>query len=134
MDAQNDPGPDLLSDWGSDSEESSKSDSQDDSKSDLLSDWGSDSQDDSKLDSQDDSRSNSLDKSSSDLLNWCALLYYNYIDHQLTIPRYAELPARRVDLVGDYAGSELFLVEGDSLLLKCWSDLKLDFQCKIFER
>ncbi len=42
--------------------------------------------------------------------------------------RYASLPSRRVDLVGDYAGSELFVVEGDSLLLKCFSDAKLDFE------
>ena len=41
--------------------------------------------------------------------------------------RYGHLPARIVDLVGDYAGKELFLVEGDSLLLKCFSDPKLDF-------
>lgn len=32
-----------------------------------------------------------------------------------------------MDLVGDYAGSELFIVEGDSLLLRCFSDAKLDF-------
>lgn len=31
-----------------------------------------------------------------------------------------------MDLVGDYAGSELFFVEGDSLLLRCFSDAKLD--------
>ena len=42
-------------------------------------------------------------------------------------PRYASLLSRRVDLVGDYAGSELFFVEGDSLLLRCFSDAKLDF-------
>ena len=32
--------------------------------------------------------------------------------------------------MGDYAGSEPFLVEGDSLLLKCLSDSKLDFDRK----
>lgn len=32
-----------------------------------------------------------------------------------------------MDLVGDYAGSELFIVEGDSLLLRSFSDEKLDF-------
>lgn len=35
-----------------------------------------------------------------------------------------------MDLVGDYAGSELFVVEGDSLLLRCLSDPKLDFNGK----
>lgn len=42
--------------------------------------------------------------------------------------RYASLSSRRVDLVGDYAGSELFIVEGDSLLLRSFSDAKLDFE------
>lgn len=40
---------------------------------------------------------------------------------------YGQLYSRRVDLVGDYAGSEPFLVEGDSLLLHCFSDQLLDF-------
>lgn len=42
--------------------------------------------------------------------------------------RYASLSSRRVDLVGDYAGSELFIVEGDSLLLRSFSDPKIDFE------
>lgn len=37
------------------------------------------------------------------------------------------MSSRRVDLVGDYAGKELFLLEGDSLLLRCFNDPKLDF-------
>ncbi|KAK4988926.1 hypothetical protein LTR66_007187 [Elasticomyces elasticus] len=40
---------------------------------------------------------------------------------------YRKLSSRRVDLVGDYAGDELFLIEGDSMLLHCFSDDKLDF-------
>ncbi|KAK3677050.1 hypothetical protein LTR78_003255 [Recurvomyces mirabilis] len=40
---------------------------------------------------------------------------------------YRKLLSRRVDLVGDYAGDELFIIEGDSLLLRCFSDRKLDF-------
>ncbi|KAL6716555.1 hypothetical protein ACLMJK_006122 [Lecanora helva] len=40
---------------------------------------------------------------------------------------YGQLASRRVDLVGDYAGREVFLLEGDSLLLQCFSDPKLDF-------
>ncbi|KAK8203086.1 DEAD/DEAH box helicase-like protein [Phyllosticta capitalensis] len=41
---------------------------------------------------------------------------------------YGKVYSRRVDLVGDYAGSEPFLVEGDSLLLECFSDELLDFE------
>nr|POF18005.1 putative helicase [Quercus suber] len=41
--------------------------------------------------------------------------------------RYRKLLSRRVDLVGDYAGNELFLIEGDSMLLRCFSDDLLDF-------
>ena len=43
---------------------------------------------------------------------------------------YGRQSARRVDLVGDYAGKELFLLEGDSLLLHCFSDATLDFKRK----
>ncbi|CAG8978987.1 hypothetical protein HYALB_00011031 [Hymenoscyphus albidus] len=32
-----------------------------------------------------------------------------------------------IDLVGDYAGKELFLVEGDSLLRECFEDDRVDF-------
>ena len=32
------------------------------------------------------------------------------------------------DLVGDYAGKELFLVEGDSLLRECFEDPRIDFK------
>jgi len=41
---------------------------------------------------------------------------------------YHKLSSRRVDLVGDYAGGELFMVEGDSVLLHAFSDPTLDFQ------
>ena len=47
------------------------------------------------------------------------------------INRYGRLSVRRVDLVGDYAGQELFLIDGDSLLLRCLSDSKLDFDGKL---
>lgn len=40
---------------------------------------------------------------------------------------YRTLGSRRVDLVGDYAGDELFLIEGDSMLRRCFDDDKLDF-------
>jgi hypothetical protein len=39
-----------------------------------------------------------------------------------------QVRARRVDIVGDYAGKELFLIEGDSVLLHSFSDPKLDFE------
>lgn len=41
---------------------------------------------------------------------------------------YARIYSRRVDIVGDYAGNELFLVDGDSLLLHCFSDEHIDFE------
>ncbi|CAG8926156.1 unnamed protein product [Penicillium salamii] len=40
---------------------------------------------------------------------------------------YHRLDSRVFDLVGDFAGSELFIIEGDSLLLHCFADPKLDF-------
>jgi len=52
------------------------------------------------------------------VFEWCSLANIN---------RYGSLSTRRVDLVGDYAGQELFVVEGDSLLLRCFTDPRLDF-------
>lgn len=43
---------------------------------------------------------------------------------------YHSLYSRRVDLIGDYAGNELFLLELDSLLLHCFSDPMIDFDGK----
>ena len=51
----------------------------------------------------------------------------NNISNATVILRYGQKSARRVDLVGDYAGKELFLLDGDSLLLKCFGDPQLDF-------
>ena len=49
-------------------------------------------------------------------------------DHETKVlSAYRKLLSRRVDLVGDYAGDELFIIEGDSLLLRCFSDSNLDF-------
>ncbi|PLN77281.1 hypothetical protein BDW42DRAFT_198545 [Aspergillus taichungensis] len=48
-------------------------------------------------------------------------------DSQNLVKWYNELPSRTLDLVGDYAGNELFLIEGDSILLHCFSDKQLDF-------
>lgn len=45
---------------------------------------------------------------------------------------YDETRPMWIDLVGDYAGKELFLVEGDSLLRECFADERIDFQSKIF--
>lgn len=41
---------------------------------------------------------------------------------------YLSLSSTVIDLVGDYAGKELFLIEGDSLVLQCFDDSKLDFE------
>ncbi|OAX83413.1 hypothetical protein ACJ72_02233 [Emergomyces africanus] len=46
---------------------------------------------------------------------------------QAVLRWYADLRSRNVDLVGDYAGDELFIIEGDSLLAHTFSDPKLDF-------
>ncbi|CAK4000049.1 P-loop containing nucleoside triphosphate hydrolase [Lecanosticta acicola] len=48
-------------------------------------------------------------------------------DDARVLSAYRHLLSRRVDLVGDYAGDELFLIEGDSLLLRCFGHDKLDF-------
>jgi hypothetical protein len=36
-----------------------------------------------------------------------------------------------IDLVGDYAGKELFLIEGDSLLREIFEDERIDFEGKL---
>jgi superfamily II RNA helicase len=41
---------------------------------------------------------------------------------------YHRLSSRRVDLVGDFAGQELFAIEGDSLLLQCFENTLLDYE------
>ncbi|GKZ23205.1 hypothetical protein AbraIFM66951_000706 [Aspergillus brasiliensis] len=46
---------------------------------------------------------------------------------QKVLSWYNGLYSRTVDLVGDYAGSELFIIEGDSLLLHCFANDQLDF-------
>ncbi|KAL9598464.1 MAG: hypothetical protein Q9179_003906 [Wetmoreana sp. 5 TL-2023] len=51
------------------------------------------------------------------------------VDSQL-MDWYRQLPTRRVDLVGDYAGQELFIVEGDGLLLQCFDDPALNFTAR----
>lgn len=44
---------------------------------------------------------------------------------------YRGLRMQTLDLVGDYAGNELFLLEGDSLLLQCFGDPKIEFEGKL---
>ena len=39
---------------------------------------------------------------------------------------YLGLHARALDLVSDYAGNERFIIEGDSLLLHCFGDDRID--------
>ena len=48
-------------------------------------------------------------------------------NESLVLPWYEKIPSRQVDLVGDFAGANLFLLEGDSILLKAFSDPGLDF-------
>ena len=47
-------------------------------------------------------------------------------DEERHLAWYAKVLTRWVDLVGDYAGNELFLIEGESLLLHCFSISKVD--------
>lgn len=66
--------------------------------------------------------------SSRALLNWQVIRRrYSFMILLTLRYRYASLQTRTVDLVGDYAGDELFLIEGDSLLLHAFSDKSLDF-------
>ncbi|KAF1821942.1 P-loop containing nucleoside triphosphate hydrolase protein [Dissoconium aciculare CBS 342.82] len=51
----------------------------------------------------------------------------DYEPSSLILSTYRKLISRRVDLVGDYAGSETFLIDGDSILLDCFTDELLDF-------
>lgn len=81
----------------------------------------------------DDSEETSLNKRNAALLEWYLTLptLTTMILKLTTFSRYGRLSVRRVDLVGDYAGQELFLLEGDSLLLRCFSDPDLDFHRKL---
>lgn len=49
-------------------------------------------------------------------------------NNDAVLSAYRNLSSRRVDLIGDYAGNELFLIDGDSLLLHCFIDQCLDLQ------
>ncbi|CAG8903721.1 unnamed protein product [Penicillium egyptiacum] len=49
------------------------------------------------------------------------------MDRHVVLDWYNNLDSRVVDLVGDFVGDELFIIEGDSLLLQCFSNEKLDF-------
>jgi len=40
---------------------------------------------------------------------------------------YSRVFSRRIDVIGDYCGHEVFLIEGDALLLHCFSDQHIDF-------
>ena len=49
-------------------------------------------------------------------------------DLTMVLNWYHSLFSRRVNLISDYAGNELFVIELDSLLLHCFSDPKIDFR------
>lgn len=81
----------------------------------------------------DESKGTSLKQRNGALLEWYLTLpALKPVVWKLTLSfRYGRLSVRRVDLVGDYAGQELFLLEGDSLLLRCFSDPDLDLVRKL---
>jgi hypothetical protein len=54
-------------------------------------------------------------------------------EEKAVLDEYKSIFSRRVDIVGDYAGSEIFLVEFDSLLLQCFSNSKLNFDSKFWK-
>ncbi|KAJ5902701.1 DEAD/DEAH box helicase [Penicillium taxi] len=49
------------------------------------------------------------------------------MDQTTLLNWYQSLSTKVVDLVGDLVGDELFIIDGDSLLLHCFSNKKLDF-------
>ncbi|KAH6646234.1 hypothetical protein BKA67DRAFT_583616 [Truncatella angustata] len=51
------------------------------------------------------------------------------LDHDavMFLDWYHALPSRRINLFDDFAGNELFLIEFDSLLLRCFSASQIDF-------
>ncbi|KAJ9659231.1 hypothetical protein H2198_003235 [Neophaeococcomyces mojaviensis] len=79
---------------------------------------------DTEESSSDDSDDSTDSDDSDNILNDASIV--RSYDARIAIA-YHRLASRRVDLVGDYAGNELFLIEGDSLLLRCFDDKKLDF-------
>lgn len=38
--------------------------------------------------------------------------------------------SRNVDIVGDFAGRELFVIHGESLIRHCLLESRVDFDCK----
>ncbi len=68
------------------------------------------------------------------VLKWCDTYSSHAANNTEQDSRYEKLSTRRVDLVGDYAGNELFLLDGDSLILNCLNDSLLDFEGEHFER
>ncbi|KAJ5927797.1 hypothetical protein N7466_006753 [Penicillium verhagenii] len=49
------------------------------------------------------------------------------MDQKKLLNWYDQQSSRVVDLVGDFVGRELFIIDGDSLLLECFANQKLDF-------
>jgi hypothetical protein len=88
-------------------------------------DAASDSATDIELEPENVVTSNDLSKSKSKLVRASGELPSD--KQGRTLLAYHGLSSRRVDLIGDYAGGELFLIEGDSLLLEAFSDPDLDF-------
>ncbi|KAK6079013.1 DEAD/DEAH box helicase [Seiridium cupressi] len=93
------------------------------------SEWDADSVEESVQDPSEDADAQAKDQSESDTDSQGSSEDDSEQDAQQpgVLDAYRRLLSRRVDLVGDYAGDELFLIEGDSLLLQCFADSKLDF-------
>lgn len=94
-----------------------------------LSEWDADSDEESAQSSAEDADAQEEDQDESDTASrGSSADDVTHNDEQPgVLDAYRKLLSRRVDLVGDYAGDELFLIEGDSLLLQCFTDSKLDF-------
>lgn len=45
---------------------------------------------------------------------------------------YQSLRPLKVDVVGDFAGKELFVIHGDSMLLHCLGEAKVDYDSELF--
>ena len=47
---------------------------------------------------------------------------------------YKSLSPLRVDIVGDFAGKELFAIHGDSLMLHCVTNARVDYTSMLAQR
>lgn len=50
------------------------------------------------------------------------------IEMKILLPWYSGLVPTHMDLIGDFAGSELFMIEGDSLLRNAFNDTRIEMK------